>query len=68
MFHLSHKSLVLQQPGLPHGGLSVEPPRHLLQLLLSDQLVSQDTLAVVLRPLQALPGLQTGDETYQGGV
>src|SRR4029434_1508544 len=46
---LCHEPLVLLDPGLSHGGLPVEAAGHLLQLLLSDQLVPQDPLPIILR-------------------
>ena len=55
--YLCYQSLVLQQPSLSHGRLPVEAAGHLLQLLLPDELLSQDALSLVLRLLQALPGL-----------
>lgn len=62
---LGHQALVLAQPGLPHGGLAVEAPCQLLQLLLPDQLVAQRQLPLMLCFLQLLPGLGKGS-TRQG--
>lgn len=58
--HLGHQALVLAQPGLPHGRFAVKAPCQLLQLLLTDQLVAQRQLTLVLRFLQLLPGLGEG--------
>lgn len=58
--HLGHQALVLTQPGLPHGCFAVETPCQLLQLLLTDQLVAQRQLPLMLRFLQLLPGLREG--------
>lgn len=58
--HLGHQALVLAQPGLPHGCFAVEAPCQLLQLLLTDQLIAQRQLPLVLCFLQLLPGLGEG--------
>lgn len=58
--HLGHQALVLAQPGLPHGCFAVKAPCQLLQLLLTDQLVAQSQLPLVLCFLQLLPGLGEG--------
>ena len=57
VFYLGNQSLVLTQPGLPHGRLAVEASRQLLQFLLANELRPQSQLALVLRLLQTLPGL-----------
>ena len=56
--YLGDKALILAQPRLSHGSFAIEAPGERLQLLLTNELGPQGQLALVLRPLQTLPGLK----------
>lgn len=55
--YLCYQFLVLLQPGLSHGSLSVEATRHLFKLFLPDELIPKHPLSLVFSPLQLFPCL-----------